>query len=599
MINQEGFKMKKATKILVFISLSLLVSTPIIAQCTDDDSDGYYYEEGCWTDRDCNDANPNINPGAEEICNGYDDDCDASIDEVCDTICDNPEKWGSENRVTYDPGQSEDNSLVWTGSEYGVVWDDDRDKNLEIYFARLDSSGDKIASDYRVTHYALHSYNPSLVWTGIEYGISWFDERDGNWEIYFARLNSLGSKIGLDIRVTNNSSSSEFPSLAWTGIQYGVSWQDDRDGNDEIYFTRLDSSGSKIGSDIRVTSDDDSSSGGPSLVWTGSEYGIAWQDTRHGPASEIYFTRLDSSGEKLGSDIRISYSVNSSGSSSLVWTGSEFGVSWSDSGPPTEIYFARLDSTGSKQGSDVYVNDGSVYSLTWNGSEYGIAYEYQSGSEIYISRLDASGIKLGSDLRLTYDSAESDHASLAWTGNEYGVSWDDWRDGNEEIYFVRMRCCDDVDMDTHTECVDCDDNDDTVYPGAEELCDLKDNDCDGTIDEGFPTPGATMDLIFDNDKATMGWNTVWTADRYDVMKGNLMALRATDGDFTSSLSDCLENDSLDTQSFDSDEPSAPGDGYYYIVRAQADCRNGTCNCGHPKQVGDRDEEIDDSSNKCP
>jgi hypothetical protein len=47
--------------------------------CVDSDEDGYEAY------MDCNDTNPDVNPGATEICNGVDDDCDGTVDEGCDT----------------------------------------------------------------------------------------------------------------------------------------------------------------------------------------------------------------------------------------------------------------------------------------------------------------------------------------------------------------------------------------------------------------------------------------------------------------------------------------------------------------------------------
>ena len=55
----------------------------------------------------------------------------------------------------------------------------------------------------------------------------------------------------------------------------------------------------------------------------------------------------------------------------------------------------------------------------------------------------------------------------------------------------------DGDNDGFTACNDCDDNDATVSPGATEICDGKDNDCDGQTDEGFTL--TTYYLDSDND----------------------------------------------------------------------------------------------------
>ncbi|MCP4448512.1 MAG: hypothetical protein GY811_24695 [Myxococcales bacterium] len=60
-----------------------------------------------------------------------------------------------------------------------------------------------------------------------------------------------------------------------------------------------------------------------------------------------------------------------------------------------------------------------------------------------------------------------------------------------------LRCCEsrcrpslDVDGDGVPAAEDYDDGDSTVHPGAAGVCDGKDNNCSGEIDDGIPTDGS-------------------------------------------------------------------------------------------------------------
>ena len=52
-------------------------------ECTDADNDGYFAQDGCGTPVDCDDTNAAVNPSATEVCDGKDNNCDGTIDENC------------------------------------------------------------------------------------------------------------------------------------------------------------------------------------------------------------------------------------------------------------------------------------------------------------------------------------------------------------------------------------------------------------------------------------------------------------------------------------------------------------------------------------
>jgi len=336
-------------------------------------------------------------------------------------------------------------SLVWTGSEYGLSWYD-CSYSSQIYFTRISAAGVKQGSDVQITNIG-GSSSPSLVWTGMEYGVAWAHDYGRNTDIYFARISTAGVKQDSDVRITNVTGNSVCPSLVWNGIEYGLSWNYNPDFGDEIYFTRISAVGVKIGGNKRITNFDYDSKW-PSLIFTGTGYGLSWVDERNSLEGEIYFARLNDDGTKIASDIRITNASSYSEHPSLVWTGTEYGVVWEDARDGIRaIYFARISASGVKQGPDIKITNptgvlgGSFHpSLVWTGTEYGLAWQefVDINHKIYFTRISPTGVKQGPNVRITNTESDSEHSSLVWTGFEYGLAWDTFHDGNREIYFVRL-----------------------------------------------------------------------------------------------------------------------------------------------------------------
>lgn len=108
----------------------------------------------------------------------------------------------------------------------------------EVYYRRSLDGGTSWQPPQRLTFAPGFSQRPSLAVDGGTVHVAWFDERDGDVEVYAKRSDDGGATWGPDVRLTTARGVSQLPSLAAAGGITHVVWSDDRTGKEEIYSTR-------------------------------------------------------------------------------------------------------------------------------------------------------------------------------------------------------------------------------------------------------------------------------------------------------------------------------------------------------------------------
>lgn len=354
-------------------------------------------------------------------------------------------QWQPDKRLTNDPSQSSTSiNNAWCISSSGliehVVWFDNRDGNYEIYYKRSADGGVNWGADTRLTNNAAGSGYPSVTVSGSVVHVVWYDNRDGNLEIYYKHSADSGVNWGADTRLTNNTANSYNPSITVSGTVVHVVWRDDRDGNDEIYYKRSTDSGVSWDVDTRLTNNT-SFSEYSSVTVSGSVLHVVWADFRDGN-DEIYYKRSTDAGISWGADTRLTNNSAISTRPSVSVSGTVVHVVWrEDRDGNEEIYYKRSTDAGASWGTDTRLTNNS--SLSWNPTVtvsgtvvHVVWYDFRDGNgEIYYKRSTDGGVSWGADTRLTNNTAESWSPSVSVSGSVVHVVWQDDRDGNWEIHY--------------------------------------------------------------------------------------------------------------------------------------------------------------------
>ncbi len=358
-------------------------------------------------------------------------------------------QWQPEVRLTNEPAVSYTSNnnahcVASSGDSVYVVWRDLRNGNQEIYFKRSTNRGSSWGADTRLTNNTANSIDPSVSISGSVVHVVWIDRRDANDEVYYQSSTDGGTSWGSSTRLTSNPAISVFASVAVSGSTVHVVWQDDRNGNYEIYYKRSTDGGISWGTDTRLT-DNTALSASACVSVSGLDVHVTWTDERAGSTNpEIYYKRSADGGATGGADTRLTNNSAFSTSASSAVSGSVVHVVWSDLRDGTnEIYYKRSSNGGSGWGGDTRLtfNGGSSYSasLSVSGAAVHMTWidDRDGNFEVYYNASTDGGISWGQDLRLTTNSALSNFSSVSASGSAVHVVWRDERDGNPEIYYNR------------------------------------------------------------------------------------------------------------------------------------------------------------------
>ncbi len=334
-------------------------------------------------------------------------------------------------------------SIVASGSNVYVVWYDDTLGNYDVLFRRSADGGATFESVVNLSNNPGNSIYLGVAASGSNVYVAWVDNSLGNYERFFRRSTDSGATFGDVANLSNTPGTTNAGDIAVSGSNMYVSWSDDTSGNLESFFKRSTDNGVNFDPAINLSNNPGYSFGALIRV-SGTNVYALWADNTPG-SLDWFFRRSIDSGASFGPVIDLSNARSGVGIGlGFAASGSNVYVVWDNSGPASSaIFYRRSTDNGATFTKTTKLSGGSpnsyAPSIAVSGSNVYVAFGNNvvgGTGEIFFRASSDNGATFGNTLNLSNNSGSSyAPPALAASGTNVYVAWYDGTPGNFEILF--------------------------------------------------------------------------------------------------------------------------------------------------------------------
>jgi hypothetical protein len=357
----------------------------------------------------------------------------------------NPNGWSEDIRFTYNTNSSTLSVIgVWENYIH-IFWcervPEPPTTTRDIFYKRSTDGGKTWERSKKLINTPYESIKPSIAINQNTIHMVWWDNRLGDNAIFYTRSEDNGTTWIHEINISTPNGGTRSPDIAITGnnvhVVYVMSYK--------LYYLNSTDNGNNWSEPQQLTGSIRDSNH-PTIAVNGSNVHIVWLDhyDKHGQgtAGAIFYMNSTDNGLTWSEDINLTEMNLDAAYPYITVNGSTIHVVYSkEIAGLWQGYYRSSEDNGISWTEDVKIMDPSndlfIDDIAFeNNRLYVVGSDvYIPDKEIYFVKSIDNGQNWEDDVRFTNYSENSQNANIAVYKNKLYVVWEEYRDGNPEIYY--------------------------------------------------------------------------------------------------------------------------------------------------------------------